>query len=51
MKEKTISQLLEEVATEICDNYCKYSVEHSSEKEFEEYLDTHCSICPLNKLQ
>lgn len=23
MKEKTISQLLEEVATEICDNYCK----------------------------
>ena len=50
MKEKTISQLMEEVANEFCDNYCKYQAEYSSEKEFEEILDTHCSICPLRKL-
>ena len=50
MKEKTISQLLEEVANEICDNYCKYPAECSSEKEFEELLDTHCLNCQLSKL-
>lgn len=50
MKEKTISQLLEEVANEICDNYCKYPAEYNSKKEFEELLDTHCLNCPLSKL-
>ncbi len=24
MKDKTISQIIEEVASEICDHYCKY---------------------------
>lgn len=51
MKEKTISQLLEEVANEICNNYCKYMRENCSDEEFDKILDKHCSNCPLNKLQ
>lgn len=50
MKEKTISQLLEEVANEICDHYCKYMHGSYLEEELDEVLDKHCSICPLNKL-
>ena len=51
MKDKTISQIIEEVASEICDHYCKYMHGSYLEEELDEVLDKHCSNCPLNKLQ
>lgn len=51
MKEKTISQLLEEVANEICDHYCKYPMLYTSDNESVELLvEEHCAECPLNRI-
>lgn len=41
-KEKTISQILEEVANSICDDYCKFPNECKSEEELYEI----CEDCP-----
>lgn len=51
MKDKTISQIIEEVASEICDHYCKYMHGNYLEEELDEVLNKYCSNCPLNKLQ
>ena len=49
MKEKTITDILEDVSKDICDNYCKYPDIY--QKEEEEYkLYEHCDKCPLNRL-
>ena len=45
-KEKTISQILEEVASSICDDYCKFPNECKSEEELYEI----CEDCPLGRL-
>ena len=45
-KEKTISQILEEVASRICDDYCKFPNECKSEEELYEI----CEDCPLGGL-
>lgn len=50
MKDKTISQIIEEVTSEICDHYCKYMRNNCLEEELVEILDKYCSNCPLNKL-
>lgn len=44
----TVGGLLEEIAQEICDGYCKYSDGWSEEKE--EEMAEYCFNCPLNKL-
>lgn len=42
---ETVTDIIEEVKTEICDNYCKY-VDQLSEEE----LNEKCSNCPLSRL-
>lgn len=49
MENKTVLELLGEVATEMCDNYCKYPKEYDPDDN-EIMLDTICANCPLNKL-
>lgn len=45
-KQKSVTELIEEVREEICDKYCKYSDRGLSDDEIEEL----CTNCPLNKL-
>ena len=42
----TVAQMLNDIATEICDHYCKYA----DSIEEEEELVEHCWECPLNLL-
>ena len=44
--QQTVVQILDDIAAEICDSYCKYA--DSVEKE--EELMEHCWECPLNLL-
>lgn len=49
MSEKvTINGLLNKLAADICDNYCKYQERYSEDEE--EQLLKHCEDCPLNVL-
>ena len=43
----TVSEIIEEVITEICESYCRhpYTVDDD-----DELLQDYCSKCPLNKL-
>lgn len=41
---------LEKVANEICTNYCKYQEKVKTEADFEKMLETHCSDCPLKRI-
>ena len=45
--DKTIPQILEEVAEDMCDNYCKYPGEY---KDSDDMWNEVCDKCPLNKL-
>lgn len=50
---KTITETVEKVKEEICDNYCKYPLlcgQHPEEEEFAEWLNKVCQECPMNKL-
>jgi len=42
-----ISNILNAVAVDICDHYCKYSEKYS---EDEAALDPYCAKCPMNRL-
>ena len=45
-----ISQILDDIAKEMCDNYCKYPNEWDAEKEGQELCDSDiCANCPLNR--
>lgn len=44
--QQTVIQMLDDIAAEICDSYCKYA--DSIEEEAE--LVKHCWECPLNRL-
>ena len=44
---KTISEILEEVKTQICDDYCRYPREI---EDYDELLDGICSSCPFERL-
>ena len=46
----TISQQLEEIANEICNDYCKYPDEWDEEKDGELSESEVCRNCPLNRL-
>ena len=43
---KTITGMLEEIAAEICDDYCKYPNEVASQEE----LNKICAKCPLERI-
>ena len=45
-KEKTIPQILDEIASEICDKYCRFPYEISDEEE----LMKKCENCPIGRL-
>lgn len=47
---KTISELLEEIANEICSNYCKYPEQWDAETMGELWDSEICKNCPLNRL-
>ena len=52
---KTVTEILEEIEKEICDNYCKYPDVCMAEKkdvnQAEDMLyDTYCVKCPFNKI-
>ena len=43
----TVSDIFEEIKSNMCDNYCKYSARY---KDYDEMLEEVCSKCPLNRL-
>ena len=45
-KKQTIPEIVEDVKTAICDEYCKYPNEY----EDNEILEVICEKCPLNRL-
>ena len=52
MKEKqlggvTVTGLLQEIADDFCDNYCKYPDRYTDEDKM---MEEHCDQCPLNKI-
>ena len=47
-KEKTIYDLLDEVAATMCDKYCKYP--ESYEGTYDEMLEEICAECPMYKV-
>ena len=51
MNEKTVSQILEEIAQSICDTRCKYPDIWDEEKEGCELCESEiCKNCPLGRL-
>lgn len=51
MNEKKISEILEDIASEICDHYCKYPSEYKPEEHDGVDLceSEICAECPLTK--
>lgn len=51
----TVSELMQEIVDDICDNYCKwwdyYCKSYKDVEDAEEHLlSDHCDNCPLNRL-
>lgn len=44
---KTIKEQIDDIASDICDNYCKYRAEAFDDEELQ---NTHCNDCPLVNL-
>ena len=49
-EEKTVTQIIDEVRTEICNTRCQYMDAILEEEIYDNVLDKYCSNCPLNKL-
>lgn len=54
-KEKTVTELLQGIADEICENYCKYPEKCAAEKsdpdEAEDLLYlNYCTNCPMSRV-
>jgi len=49
-EEKTVTQIINEVRTEICNDYCKYMDAILEEEIYDGILNSRCSNCPLNRL-
>lgn len=48
---KSITEQIEEIKEDICNNYCKYPDIWDEQKEGCELIDSeHCQNCPLNRL-
>lgn len=51
---RSVSETIDDVCEEICDNYCKYSDLFKvldSDAEYDKLLERYCDNCPLNKLR
>jgi hypothetical protein len=46
---KTVSEIIDDVKTQICDSYCKYA-DGVTKEGCDQRLEKHCANCPLNKL-
>lgn len=46
----TITEILDEIATEMCDKYCKYPYEWDEEKDGQLCESEICANCPLNRI-
>lgn len=46
---RTVTEIIDDVKTEICDSYCKY-VDGVTKEGYDLVLEKHCKSCPLNKL-
>lgn len=46
--EPTVADLLNRMAADFCDNYCKFPEQYGEDQE--EQLYKHCENCPLNLL-
>ena len=47
----TVPKLLEEVANDFCDNYCKWPEQWNEKEEGCELCESEiCATCPINKL-
>ena len=47
-KAKTVSEILEEVKANICDEYCRYPYQFGEDEQDD--LDAICETCPLERL-
>lgn len=47
-KELTITQILDDIKTEICDDYCRHPYQFSDEEQ--EDLGAICEHCPLERI-
>lgn len=48
---ETVSEIIEEVKTQMCNDYCRFPREWDEEKEGMELTESdHCQNCPLNRL-
>lgn len=51
---RSVSETIDDVCEEICDNYCKYTDViknvHMTDAEYDDWLEKHCSNCPLDRL-
>lgn len=47
-KEQTVSDIIQEVTVEICDEYCKWTGMYGDDEEA--MLNEKCDDCPLNRL-
>jgi hypothetical protein len=43
----TVTELLEEIANDFCDNYCKYPSEYT---DMDKLVEERCEKCPLMKI-
>ena len=43
----TVTALLEEIANDFCDNYCKYPSEYADEDRL---MEEHCERCPIMRI-
>ncbi|MDD6666708.1 MAG: hypothetical protein PUE58_01865 [Lachnospiraceae bacterium] len=46
---RTVTEIIDNVKTEICDSYCKYA-DGVTKEDQDSMLEKHCKSCPLNKL-
>ena len=47
----SISEIIEEVKTEMCDHYCKYTEQFDAEGNIEDLFESDiCKNCPLCRL-
>lgn len=42
-----VTEIIDEVAADICNHYCKYAAEYT---DFEDLIKERCEDCPLNRL-
>lgn len=52
-KKETVSNVFEQIKTQMCDHYCKYPATYKvdeSDQNWEDMTDTICKDCPLNAL-